>query len=177
MRSIVAVVVFAFVVGVVGCSGISSRPATKPVLQLRYQGRDAESWGNDLMDLDEARSQEAWQALRELGPEGVPYLIKGLDSPSAGVRSRALAGLSGYGERLRPHAAEAVPLLVRMLLDEDKDSAIGILGGMGPAAKASLPELRKLANDPIAERARSVRAAIAQIEGASGHYAGFLHKS
>lgn len=46
-----------------------------PPPQNEYRGRDAHSWGRDVLDIDERECAGSAAALKELGKEGIPYLL------------------------------------------------------------------------------------------------------
>lgn len=59
---------------------INSLPKGKyPAPAAKYQGSTAQEWGARALDLDEDTCRRAGRALRELGPEGVPFLLKAIE--------------------------------------------------------------------------------------------------
>jgi hypothetical protein len=80
-----------------------SRPKAKPKKKVLYQGRTAEQWGQILAAGDEDQIWQASLALRVMGAEGRPHLVKGLQSPAPHTRRICLETLSvcdfrSYGE-------------------------------------------------------------------------------
>ena len=90
-----------------------AKPLLPPKPAARYQGRTAEQWSAQLFDHDWDRSWQAACALRELGDDGVPYLVSGLVHGNSEV-SRLSSDML-RGESLRPYAKEALPVLLRHL--------------------------------------------------------------
>jgi hypothetical protein len=73
---------------------IVSRPKTRPKKKFVYQGRTAEQWGAALLAREEDEVWRASLALRIMGTEGRPYLIKGLQNSSPHTRRICLETLS-----------------------------------------------------------------------------------
>jgi hypothetical protein len=98
----------------------------------------------------------AQQALRELGPKGVPALVKVADDQSPMARRLAVETLGSIGEP----ASAAVPALAAKLKDPDefvRRAAADALGKMGAASNAIVPQLRAALRDTSG----TVRAAVA----------------
>ncbi|CAK9046925.1 unnamed protein product [Durusdinium trenchii] len=95
--------------------------------------------------------------------EVVPKLLKALEDPDVGVRSRAATALGQIG----PAAAEAVPHLLEVLRDTDRlvrSHAAWALGQIGPAAAEAVPALlRTLPEDPDLVVRCNVARALGQI--------------
>jgi hypothetical protein len=73
---------------------VESRPQSRPKKKVLYQGRTAEQWGAALGAPDENEIWRASLALRVLGAEGRPHLVKGLQSPAPNTRRICLETLS-----------------------------------------------------------------------------------
>ncbi|MBI3462390.1 MAG: HEAT repeat domain-containing protein [Planctomycetes bacterium] len=83
---------------------------------------------------------EAVVALLQIGPDGLPPVIKLLSHEDQGRRSFAAAALGSIGPKAKP----AVPALIRALEDEYygvRLDAAETLGKIGPEAKAAVPGL------------------------------------
>ena len=82
--------------------------------------------------------------------EGMPHLVKGIESPSADVRTACLQALDP--EETVRHAKETMPALRRLLADPVaviRQQAAGRLSWYGAAARDHLPALQQLAeSDP-----------------------------
>jgi hypothetical protein len=91
-----------------------SRPPG-PARETSYQGRTPEQWGRLLEDPDRSRVREACRALWILGPQGRPYLIQGLESPSPETRRLCLETLTVSD--LRTAGEPARQLLVKLAGD------------------------------------------------------------
>jgi hypothetical protein len=70
-----------------------SRPPG-PAQASSYQNLTPEQWGRRLESPDHDRVLEACRSLWVLGPQGRPYLIQGLDSPSPETRRLCLETLT-----------------------------------------------------------------------------------
>jgi hypothetical protein len=57
----------------------------------RFQGRTADDWGPELLDAHQPTSQDAAQALAQLGDEGCRWYRRGLDSEYSHVRLYSMA--------------------------------------------------------------------------------------
>lgn len=128
---------------------------------VRYDGRRLEYWLDGLNRPDYRERAQAETALRQLGPEAVPDLVRGLRArdgllrrwctvlvdrvtspraprvPKARVREQAALLLA----RLGPQAVAALPALIAQLADDDKEAvraAEVALRRIGPLA---LPRL------------------------------------
>jgi HEAT repeat protein len=126
-------------------------------LLLTFQGLPSQAQDNDVPRLieklrkdTEARNRKsAARALGELGlkaKQAVPALIKALNDADSSVRDEAENSLKKIGE---PAVAELLPGL------KDPDEfvrlrIVGVLGGIGPDAKAALPALEEAKKDTSA---------------------------
>jgi hypothetical protein len=120
-------------------SGTSFAPST-----VMYQGRTADAWGKELLDQDPGISQKGADALRSLGPAGVPYLLKGVESDTAMIRSTSLLALHDGGDAIRSHSDAAVPILMKKLDDPQHTGAVAqLLAIIGPPAKPAIPKLQE----------------------------------
>ncbi|MGH7970875.1 MAG: HEAT repeat domain-containing protein [Limisphaerales bacterium] len=154
----------------------------------RYHHRPLSAWLGEL-DLDQAGSaKQAEQALRALGTNCIPCLLKMIcarDSlweraavsierhqpmvrfqltPTSVVRYRAVLGF----RVLRAGARDAVPALIQLLESTKppplRASAAAALGGIGPAAEAAVSSLAKAVEDPDPEVRRNANAALFNIQ-------------
>ena len=94
-------------------------------------------------------------ALGQLDKNGAPFLVEGIRSDNAAAQCFSLQMLEA--NLAKPYFAELWPTLKTMLADDKyvnslggierpidvRIGAIGLLGGMGPAAKQALPALEK----------------------------------
>src|SRR3712207_2081469 len=60
--------------------------AAKVPLKTLYQTKDADFWGQLLLDADPKVSEAAALALKKLGREGIYYLLRGMADPQEHVR-------------------------------------------------------------------------------------------
>ncbi len=96
------------------------KPAPKPkTLKVRYQGRDAAQWADQLQDADSLVSVGAARALVEIGAdEGLPYLEDAIINGSHPTgRRTAIQHLPEKWKQDRE--GQWVPLLSRALKDTD----------------------------------------------------------
>jgi HEAT repeat protein len=106
--------------------------------------------------------EEAALALSKISPETtakqiVPRLLQDLKDSNGAIRNDAVETL---GE-MKGQADLVIPGLIGALdyAKQDDNNAIEYLASFGPAAKAALPKLRSLTNDPDPElRAEAIRA-------------------
>jgi hypothetical protein len=99
-----------------GGTVVVSRPKVKPKKKLIYQGRTAEQWEQVLATGDEDQIWRASLALRIMGAEGRPHLVKGLQSPAPHTRRICLETLSVCD--FRCYGEEGRRLLVELAGDE-----------------------------------------------------------
>ena len=82
----------------------------------------------------------AVKALREMGPDAVPALVKGLKNPDAKMREESARTLAFIG----PDAKGAVEALIEALKDSEppvRSNSAWALGEIGSAAVAAIPAL------------------------------------
>jgi HEAT repeat protein len=106
--------------------------------------------GERLDDPDEKVADAAARALAQIGPAGVPELIKGVRSDKVAVRNRSVWALGMMG----PDAKEAVGALADALKDAKPNirlTAAAALGEMEAAAKPAVPALCQLLKDKNAK--------------------------
>ncbi len=83
---------------------------------VRFQGKTAAEWAPGLHDADPETSQAAATALQQIGEEGVPFLLEGMDSSRAAVRWQAAQSFPvQMSSRFRD---ELIPRLKKLLRDE-----------------------------------------------------------
>src|SRR5712691_9374007 len=150
MHIFFTIMLSAFLAGA-GCSTLPSR-------EPHYQGRSLTDWLNDYARTQFANDPEPWtpawtdgdravraraeSAVRQIGTNALPFLMKMVTSKYE---------LKGYGpvaalgfQILGPAAKPAVPALVAMLDDERlSPEATAALGAIGPEAEESVPVLLK----------------------------------
>jgi len=104
--------------------------------------------GNDSSSTDKLIAQlgnqdtypAAVKALRDMGPDAVPALIKGLKNPDAKIREESARTLAFIG----PDAKDAVPALIETLKDVEplvRSDAAWALGEIGASAYVAIPAL------------------------------------
>jgi hypothetical protein len=88
----------------------------------RYKGRDAYEWSLQLNVADDAVSNNAAFALKQLDQEGVPFLLLGMDSPLSATREHCAEHFPvGLATR---HAGELLHLLRELLNDANPRTRI-----------------------------------------------------
>ncbi len=109
------------------------------------------------------------EAIRAIGgKEAVSVLLPVLENDDSLIRAAAAENLGELG----PLSAQAVPRLIAMLCDEDDDwtyddglGAAEALGKIGAAARAALPDLRRLAEtDSYKEMGETAAEAVKRID-------------
>jgi hypothetical protein len=141
----------------------------------KYKGDTVEGW-TERLDSESARPA-AFEALSHFGPEAkgaVPRLIGLLEAKGSYERIEASAGFAGRSARREwewrddrgpregqvaeeKAAGEAESNTRRSLTEsllEERIGAAETLGRIGPAAKAALPALHAVANQPLEEKTR-----------------------
>jgi HEAT repeat protein len=119
-------------------------------------GPAANALAGAMRDPDERVRSVARQALSELAHKTAIVPPKALLSAlgraeSVALRREVLAALPAFGMRLRG----AIPALVAALADRDPDlryRAAGVLGGAGGSARASIPALIAVLEEPVGPR-------------------------
>lgn len=92
-------------------------PAPPKGPEHSYQGKTARQWGDSLFAADRKAALEAAWALKILGAEGRPQLVRALESGKPHVRRTALESLSV--SEIRAHGDRGRDLLVRLAGDRD----------------------------------------------------------
>jgi HEAT repeat protein len=138
-----------------------------------YQGKTLRVWLKTYVDSDRDREAqaEAVAAIRKIGTNGIPTLLRMIQAPDSNFRTKlkALMGKQtlikpnfqdaadirdtafwGF-EVLRDDAKGAVPELLTLAKKpsgtDGRGHAIGALGHIGPSAKAAVPLLLAIASD------------------------------
>ena len=131
----------------------------------RVRGRSLKGWVDRYfaaynMNEDSPEAREAADAIREIGTNAIPYLLKWVvhENPAWGRK-----GLNSLGQLVRPvNRAVSDRMLFGPRFSEGPSrqawSAILAFGILGGEARTAVPELARLLNDP---RQRSINAAIA----------------
>ena len=88
----------------------------------RYKGRTAYEWSLKLNEADDAVSNNAAFALKQIGEEGAPFLLMGMDSPLAATRERCAQHFPVW--LASRHAGELVHLLSELLTDPNPRTRI-----------------------------------------------------
>ena len=111
-----------------------------------YEGKTVEQWIEDLKHSNPIVRVSASKALKKIGPESVPALIKALNYKDSEVRRMAALILGSFGQK----AEKVVPALIKVLKDKDEDvrkwAAIS-LGKIGPKAEKAVPALIEALKD------------------------------
>lgn len=151
----------------------TENPATR-------QAREQQSF-HEIQQNDQSRYKKMRQLLAE-EKQGLPALPgedaardssdpirqalwDGLSDPDPFVRSRSAQRLG----TLQPPMPEAVPALIQLLTDKNKEcrgAAAAALGAMGSMAHDAIPGLRRLAADPDPNVSAIADAALRQVQGA-----------
>jgi HEAT repeat protein len=128
-----------------------------------YQGRKASYWVNQLNNADdEAVCQNAFEAMRELGPRAIPYLTIAPRPEDTRLKS---AGKKIY-RIVAPHVSREIrnKLPLRPTHTERVGSGAALaLGKMGPKARSAIPTLLKWLDDPDPAICNSAFIALLQI--------------
>jgi hypothetical protein len=144
---------------------LDSKPYPPP--RSKYKGMTAREWYQLATDADYATSFDGALALRNLGDEGTPFLLDGLDSPG-GIN--CLQWLDG--QRLRPKDLKRI---ARYLHKKECDpnsqwavSSLTILGLAGKKAAPCLTDLQEYAAYPelTPQRRAEANKIIASLGGA-----------
>jgi len=135
-----------------------------------YQGRDAGQWAQRLHTREQSSLHEATQALGKLGAEGLPHLVRGMQSNHWETRLSSLQAVER--DVMIANSQQVAATLTRLLGDEQpaiRRQAVIRLGWL-PAdrIKAAVPALRQLAAaDPDPETRRSALDAMVAASGRS----------
>jgi HEAT repeat protein len=156
--------------------------------QPSYHEKSLSAWLADL-DLENPHpSEEAQRAVRTIGTNSLPYLVKMLSceepfwertvnvlerhqslvhfqiTPAGAIRYRAVLGFGTIGSGAR----DGVPALVQLLNSnrsaQVRAAAASALGAIGPAAEAAIPALTRATQDPDAQVRRSALLALVNIQ-------------
>jgi HEAT repeat protein len=133
----------------IGKIGFEAKPALEVVIRA-MQDSDAHV---------RTVALKAFIPIRETPLDAIPILIKLLESDQ---RLDATRAIRLYGSQ----AAEALPILKKLLNDSDSDvrwEAIGTIGRMGPVAKEYVPDLIALCNDEISRIREHTAEALGEI--------------
>jgi len=83
--TLVAVLIALVVAWMMRGAGSKQEARAYPPSRTRFQGRTAEAWGDQALDVDAGEVNEAAAALQQLRSEGIPYLL-------TAIRAHAKAG-------------------------------------------------------------------------------------
>jgi len=107
--------------------------------------RTAAQWAETLNGYDPNARQKASVALRDMGKEGFPYLLKGMQSGSWEVRLTSLRAVPK--DQVVAHRGETMPVLTNLLNDPNppiRQYAAIRLGWLGSGARGAVPMLSGL---------------------------------
>jgi len=144
------------------------RPTESP--DLVYQGKRLSAWLDEAWHRDAGVDAEAEHAVRQIGPQAIPYLLKLATTKDSAFKSK-VSGLlpqrwfgnyisrSGHNHfsaafgfaALGLAAKSAVPVLINLLDDKDEDirkTAARALGSIGAEAQDAIPSLITHLSDP-----------------------------
>src|ERR1700722_18165926 len=135
-----------------------------------YQGKQLSAWLYEVWYLDGGVDPEAEKAVRQIGTNAIPYLLKLATIRDSALKTKVSAVLpekwlvsyvtksahnhfsAAFGfEALGPAAKTAVPALINLLDYKDEDirkTAAHSLGSIGSAAQDAIPKLIEHLNDP-----------------------------
>lgn len=92
-----------------------------PKLTAKYEGQTADVWSKQLMDEEsKAVSDNAAAALKAIGPESVPYLVKAMHSKTEWVKLNAMWVMEEGKDWAKNYGKDLAPALNKALLDDDK---------------------------------------------------------
>jgi HEAT repeats len=113
------------------------------------QAQTPAQWGTLLLTADPTARESASRALRDLGKDGFPYLLQGMQSRSWEVRLVSLRAVPK--EQVMANRSRALPVLADLAADSNPQIAQYAtirLGWLGASAQSALPVLkRKLAEN------------------------------
>jgi HEAT repeat protein len=110
--------------------------------------------------------QRAARALRNIGPQALPSLVKAVRGPDDVVRWQAISELGSMG----PDAEPAVPLLIEILRREEgraRLATVWALANIGLPARGALPDLERWVEVEDEGLRTAVREAIDKIDGST----------
>jgi hypothetical protein len=94
-------------------------------LTIRYNGRDAESWGRSLLDINDPESSSGGEALSQIGKEGLRFFARGLQHENAVVLRNSLYWFNNNynvnGGGVRGYEDVFIPLLIPLLKHQDAE--------------------------------------------------------
>jgi HEAT repeat protein len=149
-----------FVADAASQAGAAQAPAPAEELTIAYSSGGAVRWAEQLNDRNLVAQHQAAMALRELGAEGFPHLLDGLQSDAAETRLLCLQALPRT--LLLAHADRAFRLLLRLLHDPNTQVrllAIQRIVWLEHGGRDALSYLRQLAGG---DRDNDVRTAAAE---------------
>lgn len=106
-----------------------------------YDGTSLSSWLPEFQNQKVERRLLAAEAVRHIGPEAVPYLVKHLQRPSPTQQSRSLQWRLRFGDWLAAHTPFKISTL---RYPSNRLQALAALDALGPDGKDALPTLEKL---------------------------------
>lgn len=187
MKKLFVVIILVSVI--FGCKRKADRPpeaakASGPASEQEYLGKPLKHWTQLAekggADEEMAKTVDAFilafdcndvtvivaaaDAIETIGPKGAkaaPIMASKLDDPSPWVRMACMFALQAIGE-------PAVPSLLEAFKNGPGGApvrAVSVLGNIGPAAKAAVPELRQTLQEGPENLRSWVEGALAKIEG------------
>jgi HEAT repeat protein len=108
------------------------------------QPRTASQWGDALTGADPEARESAGRALRDLGNQGFPYLLRGMQSPSWEVRLVSLRAAPKAD--VVANSSRTLPVLTGLVADRNPQIAqyaVIRLGWLGARGQSALPALKQ----------------------------------
>jgi HEAT repeat protein len=147
-----------------------------PTINGSVQPRTALQWQQVLTGTDPKGRELAARALRDLGKDGFPYLLQGMQSKSWEVRLVSLRAASK--ELVAANPGRTLPILTELAGDSNPQIAqyaVVRLGWLGSRGQSALPVLkRKLAEDDNPQVKEDVVQSIIDIHDSVPSLAGLL---
>jgi len=161
-RGVLRIFVSVFAISVIGTSLVSTRAQSQAdilVQQLRDMPTPlpASVTSNGVVKSEERRRRQLYDQIRQLGPEGVLALSRGLHDDDVQLRKNAALALTVLaGNWFEPSWSKldikaALPALIAALRDSEPNVrgwSAQAIGEIGPDAESAVPELITLLSDP-----------------------------
>jgi HEAT repeat protein len=139
------------------------------------QAHTPTEWGQLLTAADPAARELAGRALRDLGKEGYPYLLQGMQSRSWEVRLVSLR--AAPKEQVVANRNRTLPVLTDLAADSNPEIAqyaVIRLGWLGASAQSALPMLKRKLDDDNPQLQEHVLQSIIDIHDSVPSLAGLL---
>lgn len=133
-------------------------------LDLKYEGRNAEFWGEKLLDASDDVSNHAGAALQQLRGEGLRFLVKGMKSEIEHVQYHSVHSLD-Y-ESAKKYPSVMVPMLTALLESKNPRPRLHAAAAIGQCGfRECLPALKKAADKEQDERVKgAMKYAVGSLE-------------